>query len=166
MPDVMDRGGSDEYAEKREAAYKAPTDKEAEQAQTAEIVAEEKAKDAAKEQGWQSGVSPGARWAYWEYLKRWNACGKHGRRWTMKDVAQAHGLLATALSEKDEEKVAGLKRFLLLDEDCGEPTTDDAEAEEHSGSEAGSGDTPSGDGDVPDIPDVRPRRQRRPKAER
>jgi len=118
----------------------------------------------ARELGQQAGLSVGTRWAYWQYLRNWRRCGEHGRRWTPRDVATAHKALAEAVAEKDKEKVAGLRRFLLLDEDCGKRTTDATEDNEPRGTSNGSGDPQGGNGDVQDKPAVRPRSKRRPQA--
>ena len=128
--------------------------------------AERDAAEAAREIGQQAGVSSAMRWAYWQYLYNWNRCGKRGRRWTPRDVMTAHRALAEATQGKGNnvEHVAGLRRFLLLDEDCGKRKTDTDEANDTSEPSNGGSGSQGRAGDVPDQPAVRPRKKGRPKA--
>jgi len=153
MPEIRDPGEGEHRLHKP----KRRVEKSEEQA-------EKDAAEAARELGQQAGLSIGIRWAYWQYLRNWKRCGEKGRRWSPRDVAAAHKALAEAVREKNEERVAGLRKFLLLDKDCGERKTNTAEDNDAAGAVNGGRDPQSGHGDVQDKPAVRPRKKRRPKA--
>lgn len=125
---------------------------------------EKDAAAAAQEIGEHAGLSAGVRWAYWQYLHNWKRCGEKGRRWTARDVAVAHKKLAEAVAEGNNERIAGFRKFLLLDEDCGESKTNSDKDTGTSESRNGDGDSQGGNGDVQDKPAVRPRKKRRPQA--
>lgn len=149
MPEVLDPGEGKHRIKKYEKS---------------EEQAEKDAKAAANDIGRQGGLNAATRWAYWRYLRDWNRCGKKGRRWTPRDIAQAHKSLAVAIEEGNEERIAGFRRFLLMDDDCGERKADTAEDNGAGDSENGGRDPQGRTGDVPDQPDVRPSEDGRPEA--
>jgi len=75
------------------------------------------AAEASADIGWREGISPAVRLQYWAYLGRWKKHGEKGWWWTVADIACAHRNLDQALNEGDEEKAAGYRKFLLMDDE-------------------------------------------------